>query len=264
MHRIDLNNYDYRTDMIADLNVECTKMYFIDDICISLNKLGRNNKYKKKEGYYLTIDFNDVTDTDYKEKVIDVFYKEIKKMLEKIKYKKKDKVCVIGLGNKNSTPDSLGPKTIENIIVTTHLFDSNLKVSKKMGNVSAFTPGVTGETGIKSTSYIKGVIKQIKPNLIIIIDALATNSLSRLNKSIQVSTTGIVPGSGIGNFHNEISKKTLNVPVLTIGVPTVLKLKLIDNDKKNDLMVTPKDIDLLINRLSDIISTSINKALHNI
>ena len=143
MHKIDLSGYNFRSDLVADVDINSKYEYSLNNIHVSFMKLGRNNKYKKKEGYYLTIDFNEIIDGDYKRQITNVFSNEFKKMLKKIDFNKKHKVCVIGLGNRKATPDSLGPKVIDEIIVTKHLFDNKINVDRKMCNVSSFSPGTT-------------------------------------------------------------------------------------------------------------------------
>ncbi len=226
MHNIDLSKYEVRTDMAVDLLDERQEKYdnytYEDtNIKISKCKLDENNVINKKKGTYITLEFDDITDDNYKKKVSEVLKIELKKMLNEIGFNKQFKTVIVGLGNIKVTPDSLGPLVSDKIIVTSHFFDMNIDVEDKFSNVSAFYPGVTGTTGIETSDYIKGVIDKISPDLVIVVDALASSSISRVNKSIQISDTGISPGSGIGNKRKEISKETLNIPVIAIGVPTV-------------------------------------------
>lgn len=336
MHNIDLKKYEIRTDMAIDLTEKDKKtfkpeIYTKDGVKISWIDLDENNNIGKKPGTYLTLEFNDVTDDDARKMVSNVFKEEFKKMLDVIGYKNGMKTTVIGLGNAKSTPDALGPFATDKIIVTKHFFDMNIDVDESFSNVSAFYPGVTGSTGIETSDYINGVVKEIKPDLVIVIDALASTSISRVNKSIQVSNTGISPGSGIGNKRKEVSIETLGVPVIAVGVPTVVDAALIvsdtinymtknyvynknfqkkkvskfinkpvnylkdevdvtEDDKKTllglvgtlnerelknltyevltpigyNLMVTPKEVDFVIEKLSDVISYGINHCLHKI
>lgn len=336
MHNIDLKKYEIRTDMAIDLTEKDKKTfkpesYMKDGVKISWIDLDENNNIGKKPGTYLTLEFNDVTDDDAKKIVSNVFKEEFKKMLGVVGYKKNMKTMVIGLGNAKSTPDALGPFAIDKIIVTKHFFDMNIDVDENFSNVSAFYPGVTGSTGIETSDYIRGVVGEVKPDLIIVIDALASSSISRVNKSIQVSNTGISPGSGIGNKRKEVSMETLGVPVIAVGVPTVVDAVVIvadtinymtknyvynksfqnkkvskfinrpvnylkdevdvtDEDKKTllglvgtlnerelknltyevltpigyNLMVTPKEVDFVIEKLSDVISYGINNSLHTL
>ncbi len=336
MHNIDLKKYEIRTDMAIDLTEKDKKtfkpeIYTKDGVKISWIDLDENNNIGKKPGTYLTLEFNDVTDDDARKMVSNVFKEEFKKMLDVIGYKNGMKTTVIGLGNAKSTPDALGPFATDKIIVTKHFFDMNIDVDESFSNVSAFYPGVTGSTGIETSDYINGVVKEIKPDLVIVIDALASTSISRVNKSIQVSNTGISPGSGIGNKRKEVSMETLGVPVIAVGVPTVVDAVVIvsdtinymtknyvynknfqkkkvskfinkpvnylkdevdvtEDDKKTllglvgtlnerelknltyevltpigyNLMVTPKEVDFVIEKLSDVISYGINHCLHKI
>ena len=328
-HEIDLSNFSLRTDlMIESINqrdnknttnygeIKVTEIYVDENLSKQINK---------KVGNYITIEFKDVTDIDNQKEVEKIFKKYLKKFI-KDEYKR---CLIIGLGNKNSTPDSLGPKVVENMIVTTHLLEiTSLDIG--FSEVAAFSPGVTGDTGIETYDLIDNTIKIIKPDYIIVIDALASLSIERLNKTIQMTDTGIKPGSGIGNFRKEISQDTLNIPVISIGIPTVVDAvsivsdtfnyiyknyefnkqfinnpinKIVKNtsinyldkeyttnieDKKNllgligelsneevrmlinevltpigyNLMVTPKEIDFTIKKLSQILSNGINETIH--
>ena len=335
MNRINLNKYNIRTDLILEsLN---SKEYLTteknDNITISRVIVDKENKdiIEKKEGSDLTIEFLDITNYEDREKVGKCLENEIKKILEINNINSNDEGLIIGLGNNKSTADALGPKTIENILVTRHLFLLNVNVKKGMRKVSAMIPGVMGNTGIETTDIIVSVIDKIKPKFIIVIDSLCASSVERLNKTIQISDAGIHPGSGVGNHRKEISKDTLGIPVIAIGVPTVVDASTIVNDTINylfmhlsylknnyeenklivkrfgnyldkikngnltdeekeliggmigeltneekkrlidevlesvnyNLIVTPKEIDFLIDKLSDLISSSINNALHN-
>ena len=321
MHKIDLKNYKIRTDMIVDLALGDkqidTKSYEKDNVKISWMKLGSDNNYNKKQGNYLTLEFSDVSDSDERLKVSNVLKDEFKKMLDIVGFNKNFKTVIIGLGNIKSTPDSLGPLVSEKIIVTNHLYDMNIDVDKNLSRTSSFSPGVTGVTGIETSSYITGVIEELKPDLVIAVDALASSSISRVNKSIQITDSGISPGSGVGNKRKEVSKETIGIPVIAIGVPTVVdatiivsdtinymlenyaynksnnvkeKFEISDEDKatflglvgslsKNDLinltyevltpigynlMVTPKEIDFVMDNLSEVISYGINNSLHKL
>lgn len=336
MHKIDLEKYEIRTDMAIDLTEKDKKTYKPqtynkNGVKVSWINLEENNNIGKKPGNYLTLEFDDVTDDDAKKIVSKVFKEELYNMLLKLGFNKETKTLVIGLGNPKSTPDALGPLVSEKIIVTKHFFDMGVSVEDKFSCVSTFYPGVTGTTGIETSDLISGVKNISNPDLIIVIDALASSSISRVNKSIQVSDAGISPGSGIGNKRKEISKETLGTPVIAIGVPTVTSASVIvsdtinymlknyaynkrflnskasklvakpinylnkdvnasSDDKKTflglvgllskeeltsltyevltpigyNLMVTPKEVDFIIEKLSDVISYGINHSLHEI
>lgn len=329
-HSIDLNNLNVRTDLaIEEVNNDSTNTKNINGIKVTniVITKGNQNLYNKKKGDYITIEFEDVTDYNNGKKVEEVLINEIKKMLLNMNIKNDDKCLIIGLGNHKSTPDSLGPSTINNIIVTNHFFNMGINVEEGFRCTEAINPGVMGETGIETSDIINAIVKEEKPNFLIVVDALKASSVDRLNKTIQLTNAGINPGSGIGNTRKEISKDTLNIPVIAIGVPTVVdsvtivndtfnyivnhfsymkeninnpkeKLKIVrtnikkddvnENDKEQlfglvgklnekefkslifevlnplgyNMIVTSKEIDFLIEKLSNIISNAINNALH--
>lgn len=319
MNKIDLSKINLRTDLIIEKNNINHEEKEIDGIKIT-------SSYQ--DGNYITLSFEDITDFDYREKVGKHFEKIFKDILKLNNIKESDTCLIIGLGNRLSTPDSLGPKVIDDIIVTNHLFEYG-SVKEGIRRVYSLIPGVMANTGIESSIIISSIIKEIKPDFVICIDALASMSLDRINKTIQITDTGIHPGSGVGNNRLEISKKTMEIPVIAIGVPTVTtattivydtinylykhisyikdneninklsfikrnykkklnNLELSDTDKQNllglfgslndtdqrnlinevltntelNLIVTPTEIDFLINKLSSLLSSSINNALH--
>ena len=169
-------------------------------------------------GNYITIDINKLkiaTDEEL-EKYGDVVSEELKKLIDK-HVQKLDEILIVGLGNIYVTPDSLGPKVINEIDVTRHLLKYMPNVlEKETRSVSAVSPGVLGTTGIETLEIITGIVQNIHPKLIIVIDALASRSMKRISSSIQLTDTGIVPGAGVGNTRKEISKGTLNIPVIAI------------------------------------------------
>jgi len=185
-------------------------------------------------------------------------------------------VLVVGLGNLSVTPDSLGPKVINNIEVTRHMFEL---IPEQLQNgirpVCSLSPGVLGTTGIETKEIIKGTVEKVNPTKIIAIDALASRKLDRIATTIQISNTGISPGAGIGNHRKILDRHTLGVPVIAIGVPTVVSASTLiadlcpessfsQNKDNDDIIVTPKDIDEVINLNAEIISQGINSALHNV
>lgn len=332
MHRIDLKNINIHTDLVIEQinDKKLIKEEVINNIKISRVVMDKNNLLNKKEGNYITIELTDITNYEDRENVGKVLVKEIKDILNKNNIKDNYECLVIGLGNKKSTPDALGPMVIDNILVTRHLFELNADVKEGIRKVSAIIPGVMGNTGIETIDIIKGIVDNVKPKFIIVIDSLCASSIERLNKTIQLTDTGIHPGSGIGNMRKEISKDTLGIPVIVIGVPTVVESVTIVNDtleymfmhlnylknnyetsklvvkrnnnyldkiksskvsnedkeilggiigsldeekKKNlisevlnninyNLIVTPKEIDFIIEKLANVISNSINNAIN--
>ncbi len=332
MHRIDLKNVNIHTDLVIEQinDKNLIKEEVINNIKISRVVMDKNNLLNKKEGNYITIELTDITNYEDRENVGKVLVNEIKDILNKNNIKDNYECLVIGLGNKKSTPDALGPMVIDNILVTRHLFELNADVKEGIRKVSAIIPGVMGNTGIETIDIIKGIVDNVKPKFIIVIDSLCASSIERLNKTIQLTDTGIHPGSGIGNMRKEISKDTLGIPVIAIGVPTVVESVTIVNDtleymfmhlnylkknyetsklvvkrnnnyldkiksskvsnedkeilggiigsldeekKKNlisevlnninyNLIVTPKEIDFIIEKLANVISNSINNAIN--
>lgn len=338
MKKIDLSKYQVRTDLAIDAvqgidksDSIITKEKTIDDIRVTTVDVEEDaiKIINKKKGRYITIEFNDITDTNRKENVKKVFSNELRDLLSYLKIKDDDNCLIVGLGNDKSTPDALGPSVVDNVIVTKHLFDLG-SVSEGYRSVSAISPGVMGQTGIETGDLIFGIVSRVKPDFIIIVDALASSSLSRINRTIQMTDTGIHPGSGVGNARKEISSEMLKIPVIAIGIPTVVDAVTIVSDtinfmqkqmaynKKNissprnklllpsmidytkedenlskddkenlmgiigtledeemkqliyevlspigyNLMVTPKEIDFVIEKLSDVVAGGINNALH--
>ena len=335
-HEIDLSKYPVRTDLaIEALPKEGFKKEEASFTGGKVTRIFLDKKIAaqidKQKGNYTTIEFNDVTDSSNFKKIEEVFTFELKNMLERMQIKEDMKALVVGLGNLRSTPDSLGPLTIDNVLVTNHLalLDS---LDAGYRAVMAIKPGVTGETGIETEEIILSLVHQIKPDFLIVIDALASQSIERVNKTIQMADSGISPGSGIGNHRKELSFKTLHIPVLALGVPTVvlastivfdtikymqqhfaymrknlkkplnklvftnqinyLKEKVVPKKEEKEellglvgsltdeevkslilevltpigynLMVTPKEIDFVIEKLSLILASGINQALHPI
>lgn len=186
----------------------------------------------------------------------------------------KGPVLVVGLGNTDITPDAIGPESVNMVLATRHITD---ELSKSIGlgelrPVAGFIPGVLGKTGIETAESIKGIAKSINPCAVIVIDALAARKLARLGNTIQMSDTGIIPGSGVGNARAAVNKETLGVPVISMGIPTVVDAQTLVNDltdneteisrKENkEMIITPREIDLVVERASKIIAVSINKAL---
>ena len=231
-HEIDLKDYEVHTDLAIELVKNTRENESFDNIKVTSIVLDEieGREINKKPGTYITIEFEDVTDMDNFTKVKKVFVKELKKLLKD--FNDNDLFLIIGLGNDKSTPDALGPLVIDNVLVTNHLAMYN-SLEDGFKRVCAFSPGVTGETGIETSDLIKSLVTSLNPACVIVIDALASSSVARLNKTIQMSDAGINPGSGIGNKRKEISKDTLNVPVIALGVPTVVGAPAIVSDTIN-------------------------------
>lgn len=236
MHEIDLSKYNIRSDLIIENKCDdfLKDNYKENGIEVSYVSLKEKNFLNKEKGDYITISFNDITDKTNYENVLKVLIKELKRILKLTKIKKSDKVLIIGLGNNKSTPDSLGYEVLKNIVVTRHLY--LLDEVLEYRNVSILEPNVFGNTGIESKDIILGVIKETNPDFLIVVDSLASLGVERIQKTIQITNTGISPGSGIGNKRMEISKNTINIPVIAIGVPTVVSSIVIVNDTLKFLM----------------------------
>lgn len=174
---------------------------------------------------------------------------------------------VVGLGNREITPDAIGQEAVSQLIVTKHMKEHMPDaLPKDYGNVCAIAPGVMGTTGIETVEIIKGVTERVKPDLIIAIDALAGADIKRVCTTVQIADTGIQPGAGVGNNREGLNEETLGVKVIALGVPTVISAELLTGGSIDEefasLMVTTKDIDLVIKRMSKAVANGINMALH--
>ncbi len=286
----------------TDINVSCINI---------INSVGEQNM-GKPVGNYITIESPIIKEhnPEVHEKITSIFSNEIISLVNKNNLNKNNlNVLVVGLGNQTVTPDALGPKVVSKVLITRHIKDSDLNNKfKDISFVSAISTGVMGTTGIETAEIVKGVVEKTKPDLVIAIDALATRKTSRINSTIQMTDTGIAPGAGMGNKRKHLNKQTLGVPVIAIGVPTVVgvatlvndtidilidsiinsigngeefykMLKSLEKEEKyaviedalnnvsnsniENLFVTPKEVDEVIERLAKIISISINKALNS-
>ena len=178
---------------------------------------------------------------------------------------------VVGLGNRDITPDNIGPKSAESILVTRHLKSQAPEDFKMLSPVAVITPGVLGTSGIESADYIKWVCDNLKPQSVIVIDALAARSMDRLCTTVQISDTGVTPGSGVGNSRSAVNSETLGVPVVAVGVPTVVDIRslLADVNAQNisglpkEMIVTPRNIDSEVVCASRLVGYAINCALHD-
>lgn len=242
-HEIDLSKYKIRTDLALEAisvthdkkGIEQTA-YEDQDVRITKIKLDQEaaKQIEKKPGDYITIEFKDISDYNNREHVKKIVTKHLKELLKQSQIQEEDNCIIVGLGNRKSTPDALGPMVIDQIMVTNHLFELE-QPEEGFRPVSAITPGVMGETGIETSDFIRSVIQTLKPAFVIAIDALASQAISRVNTTIQMSNTGIHPGSGVGNSRKEISKETIGIPVIAIGVPTVVDAVTVVSDTLNYL-----------------------------
>lgn len=250
----------------------------IENITISritvLSEAGAQ-KLGKPVGNYTTIQappFTGSVDASYKE--IEMIAREIARMLPP----SPQLVLVAGLGNRSITPDALGPDVAGQILATRHI---KKEVARECGlgdltPVAAIAPGVLGQTGVETGEVIASVAREIKPSAVIVIDALASKSLDRLGCTIQISDVGIVPGSGVQNARKALNRETMGIPVIAIGIPTVVDAATIACDLLNDesdetrqkveprgaaMMVTPREVDVMMDRAAKVLGLAINKAL---
>lgn len=259
----------------------------------------------KPRGQYITLEAVKLPEGDdaYHQAVTAVLMAQLQKLVPDIARKK---VLVAGIGNRDITPDALGPLVAEHLFITRHLFEKygeNSEIVRGMGNVSAVIPGVMAQTGMETAEILHGLVKEIKPDVLIAIDALAARSIRRLVTTIQLTDTGIHPGAGIGNRRYRLTKDVLGIPVIAIGMPTVIDAATIVADTMESLMgvlnqnpalqkavkateefnheekyllmrelmepqmtnlfVTPKDIDEAVGRISYTISEAINGLCHH-
>lgn len=291
------NNIENEVD-----GIQCSTEEFSNGKITRVKILNENgeNALNKKKGNYVTIDLKKVSNLseDIQEKLEDMISNEIKELIKK-HLGPEDEVLVVGLGNSEMVADSLGSKVIDNIEVTRHIkkyYPEYLKEGAR--GISAIAPSVMGKTGIETLEIVQGVVQKTKPKLLIVIDSLASRSIERISKSIQISDTGIVPGGGVENARLGLTQYSLGIPVIAIGVPTAVETAVIVNDsldlfikklqdeaKSNEylnklkeednydsikealnpydynLIVTPKEVDELTVDLANIISNSINIAL---
>lgn len=294
---------DFRTDLADERLNECKKAGEIEGISSEnvnldnslkvtkvkvLNEKGKK-RIGKEIGTYITLEIQniDIISKEELENISKILAEQLKELV-----KGYNSIIVVGLGNIDTTADSIGPKTIKDLSITRHLKKYAPELIKENAKeISGIAPGVLGTTGIETQEILKGIVEKVKPDAIIAIDALISRDISRLFKTIQISDTGITPGAGVGNTRKEISKNTMGIPVIAIGVPTLVEaativadsIELISNkfeefkdlqeaskeDKyrlikavlepsKFNLAVTPKEVDSLVDNMKLVIAHGIN------
>ena len=313
-----MSEYNFRTDLADERNELYKKANKIEDKIDGVEaieeKINNNIKLtrvkildekgeqalRKRMGTYITIDLKNMKymGNDEIQSASEVLSKELKAMISE-HIKQEEEILVVGLGNIYVTPDALGPKVINEIDITRHLLKYvHQYLDKNTRPVSAISPGVLGTTGIETAEILKGIVENVKPKLMIVIDSLASRSMERISSTIQLADTGIVPGAGVDNARKELTKETLGIPVIAIGIPTVVETAVVVNDcldvfieklqeeaKSNDYLnklkeednyeeikealipkdfnfiVTPKEIDELIENMKDVVARGINLSL---
>ncbi|MCU6707644.1 GPR endopeptidase [Paenibacillus sp. J5C_2022] len=247
-HELDLQQYDVRTDLALEAKemaeggsgapIPGILSDMTEDDGISITRLHVQNEQGSQAigkiiGQYVTLEVPGLRsgDTGLQDRVATHMAKEFEAFLDRLSIGKQSRVLIVGLGNWNVTPDALGPLVVENVMVTRHFFELMPdQVAPGYRSVSAVAPGVLGITGIESSEIVHGIVEQSKPDLVIAIDALASKALERVNTTIQIADTGIHPGSGIGNKRKGLTEDILGVPVIAIGVPTVVYASTIVNN----------------------------------
>ena len=294
---------DFRTDLADERLSECIKSGEVEGISSEnidldntlkvtrvkvLNEKGKQ-KIGKEIGTYITLEIKniDIISKDELEKISKILAEQLKELV-----KGYNSILVVGLGNIDTTADSIGPKVIKDLQITRHIkkYAPNL-IDKNAIEISGIAPGVLGTTGIETGEILKGIVEKVKPDAIIAIDALISRDISRLFKTIQISDTGITPGAGVGNSRKEISIKTMGIPVIAVGVPTLVEaativadsidliskqfeefkdlqeaskedkyrlIKAVLEPSKYNLAVTPKEVDSLVDNMKLIIAHGIN------
>lgn len=301
-----MNNFRVRTDLALEAR-ECAneadedirgvqvEEYDLENEDIHVTKVSIDTKNAAKimgkpMGCYVTIEAPALLEPDenYHREISECMAKELLLMIPDSD--KEQAVLVVGLGNREVTADALGPQVVDNLFITRHVIKMYGKAAyncEKMNSVSSIEPGVMAQTGMETAEIVTGVVAQTNPDVVIVVDALAARSIKRLNRTIQITNTGIQPGSGVGNHRNALTKENLQVPVIAIGVPTVVDAATIVGDalermisdeeefkrvkykgqclgnfpELNNMYMTGKDIDAVIKRVSYTVSEGINIAL---
>ena len=257
-----------------------------DILRLSIDTKARSEAYGKPEGKYVTITCGRIWDMDDArlDEICDVISRELREMAESMTGKKIDRnfgVLVAGLGNDEITPDAIGPETVRRVEVTRHIRTLLPDIYKELEccEMSALAPGVLGQTGIETVELVRGAAENAHPDLVVAIDALAARAISRLAATIQLSDNGINPGSGIGNMRRSICRETVGVPVLALGVPTVVNsstlvydalsragIENISDDLKEvledgrDFFVAPKESDIIMKKVSALLARAVGRA----
>lgn len=263
------------------------------DITITKVMIDTKNGAKamgKPIGTYITMEVPGMQepDEDYHREISEELAEQLRTLIPGVR--DEQAILVVGLGNREVTADALGPHVVDNLFITRHVVKEYGKAAynvDKIHLISSIEPGVMAKTGMETAEIVKGVVEQTKPDVLIVVDALASRSIRRLNRTIQITDTGIQPGSGVGNHRNALTKESLGIPVIAIGVPTVVDAATIVNDalerltrecadidsniklgeysqtlsELSNMYVTGKDIDAVIKRLGYTVSEGINIAL---
>lgn len=300
-----MNQFRVRTDLAVEardyimdteeqqrgIRVEETKEGDIKTTTVYIESKNASKAMGKPMGTYVTIEALGLDESDkaYHKMVSNHVAEKLRMLIQDKENKKEKSVLIVGLGNREVTADALGPLVVDKLNITRHIVKEYGKAAygkSRVNSISAVIPGVMAKTGMESEEIVKGIVRETKPDIVLAIDALASRSTKRLNKTIQITDTGIHPGSGVGNHRNALIEDSLGVPVIALGIPTVVAAATIVMDaieelsretgadtyanflEKNtktigelqNMFVTGKDIDERIERLADTISSAINLA----
>ena len=301
-----MGNFQVRTDLAlearesiseaeSELRGVSVEEYYKEEEDIRVTKVVIDTKNAAKAmgkpmGVYVTMEAPAMVepDDDYHREISEGLAEELRQMLPGVE--EEQSVLIVGLGNREVTADALGPQVVDNLFITRHIvkeYGTAAYNCSKMNQISALEPGVMAKTGMETAEIVKGVVEQTRPDALIVIDALAARSVRRLNRTVQITNTGIQPGSGVGNHRNALTQESLGVPVIAIGIPTVVDAativmdaleKLLEEEKElenarykekqrlhfaelNNMYMTGKDIDAVIKRVSFTVSEGINIAI---
>ena len=300
-----MDNFQIRTDLALEaresVNEEESKLrgvsveeHYEEEADLRITKVTIDTKNAEKMlgkpmGVYVTMEAPAMVepDDDYHREISEALAEELLKMMPQ---EQEEQSVLVGLGNREVTADALGPQVVDNLLITRHVVKNYGKAAyncTRMNLVSSIEPGVMAKTGMETAEIISGVVKETGPDVLIVVDALAARSTRRLNRTIQITNTGIQPGSGVGNHRNALTQETLGVPVIAIGIPTVVDAativgdaleKLMSGEKEfdavkymgqhrmafaelNNMYMTGKDIDSVVKRVSYTVSEGINIAM---
>ena len=301
-----MGNFQVRTDLALEARESISEAeselrgvrveeYYKEEEDIRVTKVTIDTKNAAKAmgkpiGVYVTMEAPAMVepDDDYHREISESLAEELRQMLPGMG--QEQSILIVGLGNREVTADALGPQVVDNLFITRHIVKEYGKAAydcDKMNLISALEPGVMAKTGMETAEIVSGVVNETKPDLLIVIDALAARSTRRLNRTIQITNTGIQPGSGVGNHRNALTEESLGIPVVAIGIPTVVDAativgdaleKLLSEEKEfdsmkylgehrnafselNNMYMTGKDIDAVIKRISFTVSEGINIAM---
>lgn len=301
-----MGNFQVRTDLALEARESISEAeselrgvnveeYYKEEEDIKVTKVVIDTKNAAKAmgkpmGVYVTIEAPDMLEPDdgYHREISECLAEELLQMLPGAE--EEQSVLVVGLGNREVTADALGPQVVDNLFITRHIvkeYGAAAYDCDKMNLVSALEPGVMAKTGMETAEIVAGVVNETKPDILIVIDALAARSTRRLNRTVQITNTGIQPGSGVGNHRHALTEESLGIPVVAIGIPTVVDAATIVGDalekllaeerefdsmkylgqhrnvfsELNNMYMTGKDIDAVIKQISFTVSEGINLAL---